>query len=137
MNKSRPRFSGSQVNKIGMEAAIALASRLLSRENGERTMSAKDDVPEPVPSRDPWPQDITVRSDPLDLKNGVFSLAGPKRIADSLKRSAENSRWRNASALRSAMSILNFYIRAGKNIITDKRHCLDDAKAELRRLPGR
>jgi hypothetical protein len=34
---------------------------------------------------------VTFESDALDLKRGVFTLADPKKIAASLKRSAERS----------------------------------------------
>ncbi|PIX30243.1 hypothetical protein COZ63_00685, partial [Candidatus Berkelbacteria bacterium CG_4_8_14_3_um_filter_42_13] len=41
----------------------------------------------------------------------------PRKIARSLKRSAEGSTRRKAHPFQSAMSMLNFYInRAGKNL---------------------
>jgi hypothetical protein len=64
-----------------------------------------------------WSQRVTKESDALDLRQGVFTLADPKKIAASLKRSAERSSRRKAGAYRSALSMLTFYInRAGKTL---------------------
>jgi hypothetical protein len=41
---------------------------------------------------------VAERSDALDLKQGVFTRRNPKRIAASLKRSAERSSRRKAGA---------------------------------------
>jgi hypothetical protein len=65
----------------------------------------------------------------------VFSLKDPKRIAASLKRSAERSHRRKAEPYRSALSMLVFYInRAGKKL---PARTLERAKSELRRQFGR
>jgi len=49
------------------------------------------------------------------LEKSVFTLRSPRDFAQSLKRSAELSRWRQSSPYRSAMSMLNFYLnRAGR-----------------------
>ena len=85
-----------------------------------------------------WSQRVTRESDALDLKQGVFKLTDPKKIAASLKRSAERSSRRKAGAYRSALSMLTFYInRAGKNLPETQRGRLERAKAELRRQFGR
>ena len=85
-----------------------------------------------------WSQDVTERSDALDLDKGVFTLKDPKKIAASLKRSAETSRRRKSDPYRSAMSILTFYInRAGKGLSQAERTRLDKAKGELRKAFGR
>ena len=82
-----------------------------------------------------WSQDVTEHSDALDLEKGVFALKDPKKIASSLKRSAEQSHRRKSDPYRSAMSMLNFYInRAGKNLLVADRARLDKAKDELRKL---
>jgi hypothetical protein len=61
-----------------------------------------------------WSQAVTEGSDALDLQKGVFTLKDPKKIALSLKRSAEHSKRRKSEPYRSAMSMLTFYInRAG------------------------
>ena len=60
---------------------------------------------------------MTKRSNALDLEPGVFTWKDPRKIAESLKRSAEESMRRKGTPLQSAMSMLNFYInRAGKHL---------------------
>ncbi len=83
----------------------------------------------------PWSQYVTEHSNALDLEPGVFSWDNPRRIAESLKRSAEASKRRKVSPFRSAMSMLTFYInRAGKDLPAQQQRILNDAKAELRRV---
>lgn len=85
-----------------------------------------------------WSGRVTRESDALDLKRGVFTGRDPKRIAASLKRSAERSRRRKSDPYRSALSMLTFYInRAGKNLSPTRRKILQHAKLELRRQFGR
>lgn len=85
-----------------------------------------------------WSQRVTEHSDALDLETGVFTLKDPKKIAASLKRSAEASKRRKANPYRSAMSMLVFYInRAGKTLSEDDRDRLEKAKDELRKAFGR
>lgn len=85
-----------------------------------------------------WSQRVTRESDALDLKRGVFTLQDPKRIAASLKRSAEHSSRRKAGAYRSALSMLTFYInRAGRTLPRTQRERLNRAKVELKRQFGK
>jgi hypothetical protein len=85
-----------------------------------------------------WSQDVTLHSNALDLEHGVFALKDPKKIAASLKHSAEVSARRKSDPYRSAMSMLTFYInRAGKNLPTADRARLEKAKVELRKAFGR
>jgi hypothetical protein len=85
-----------------------------------------------------WSQAVTARSNALDLEPGVFTWDDPRRIARSLKRSAEASVRRKADPFRSAMSMLTFYVnRAGRNLPPERRRILERAKDELRRLFGR
>jgi hypothetical protein len=85
-----------------------------------------------------WSGRVTRESDALDLQGGVFKLKDPKRIAASLKRSAEKSHRRKAEPYRSALSMLIFYInRAGKNLPATRRRTLEQAKVELRKQFGR
>ena len=85
-----------------------------------------------------WSARVTRESNALDLEQGVFTWSDPKRIAASLKRSAELSRRRKADPYRSALSMLIFYInRAGKNLPADRRRTLQRAKVELRKQFGR
>ena len=80
-----------------------------------------------------WSKRVTETSDALDLKGGVFTLRDPKKIAASLKRSAERSKRRKANPYRSALSMLTFYInRAGTNLPASRRKVLGRAKDELR-----
>lgn len=77
-------------------------------------------------------------SDALDLDKNVFKLKDPKKIARSLKRSAEKSKRRKAKPFQSAMSMLNFYInRGGKNLSAAEKRPLEKAKKELRVLYGK
>jgi Protein of unknown function (DUF3175) len=85
-----------------------------------------------------WSRKVTEQSDALTLRQGVFTLRDPKRIAASLKRSAERSRRRKADPYRSALSMLTFYInRAGTKLPGSRRRILTRAKDELRRQFGR
>lgn len=89
-------------------------------------------------SRERWSQRVTETSNALDLEPGVFAWDDPRRIALSLKRSAEQSRRRRSAPFRSAMSMLTFYInRAGAHLPAERRVCLEAAKDELRALYGR
>ena len=81
-----------------------------------------------------WSRHVTEHSDALSLDKGVFTSRDPKRIAASLKRSAERSSRRKSSPFRSALSMLTFYInRAGKNLPASRKRTLMRAKNELRK----
>ena len=81
---------------------------------------------------------MTERSDALTLDRGVFTSKDPKRIAASLKRSAERSRRRKSDPFRSALSMLTFYInRAGKKLPASRKRTLMRAKDELRKQFGK
>jgi hypothetical protein len=81
-----------------------------------------------------WSAKVMATSDALDLEENVFRAADPKRIAASLKRSAQGSKRRKGTPFQSAMSMLNFYInRAGKNLPAAEKRKLERAKGELRR----
>lgn len=85
-----------------------------------------------------WTARVTRESNALDLEAGVFTWADPRRIAESLRRSAEASTRRKADPFRSAMSMLVFYInRAGRKLDKRQKRVLEQAKEELRRLYGR
>ena len=85
-----------------------------------------------------WSQRVTKESDALDLKQGVFKLTSAKKIATSLKHSAERSARRKTGAYRSALSMLTFYInRAGKSLPKTQRTRLERAKVELKHQFGR
>jgi hypothetical protein len=81
-----------------------------------------------------WSGEVTRRSNALDLERNVFKQSNPRRIALSLKRSAEASTRRKATPYQSAMSMLNFYInRAGSNLSGKQKNVLVRAKGELRK----
>lgn len=85
-----------------------------------------------------WSQRVTRESDALDLKRGVFKLTSAKKIAASLKTSAEHSTRRKSGAYRSALSMLTFYInRAGKTLPKTERSRLERVKVELKHQFGR
>jgi hypothetical protein len=85
-----------------------------------------------------WSGRVTRESDALDLRQGVFKLDDPKKIASSLKRSAEKSHRRKADPYRSALSMLTFYInRAGKNLPARRKQILERAKIHLKTLFGK
>lgn len=82
-----------------------------------------------------WSGAVTTNSNALDLEEGVFTWNNPRQIAESLKRSAEESHRRKTTPFQSAMSMLNFYInRAGKNIPSERKAILEQTKVELRKL---
>lgn len=85
-----------------------------------------------------WSAEVTEDSDAMDLEEHVFESHDARKIAASLKRSAEHSDRRKAEPFQSAMSMLNFYInRAGKNLPARQKKVLEDAKDELRAAFGR
>lgn len=68
----------------------------------------------------------------------MFTWDDPKRIAASLKRSAEHSHRKKGTPFQSAMSMLTFYInRAGKNLDAKQKRVLEDAKDALREAFGK
>jgi hypothetical protein len=82
-----------------------------------------------------WSENVTKHSNALDLEPNVFTFKDPKRIAESLKQSAEKSSRRKGTPFQSAMSMLNFYInRAGKNLPRDQKKILEASKDELRKI---
>lgn len=85
-----------------------------------------------------WSADVTEHSNALDLESDIFESKDPKKIALSLKKSAESSDRRKSAPYRSAMSMLTFYInRAGKNLEPSQKEVLEAAKGELRKAFGR
>jgi hypothetical protein len=82
-----------------------------------------------------WSGEVTRHSNALDLEPKIFNQSNPRRIALSLKRSAEASRRRKTTPYQSAMSMLNFYInRAGSQLSEKRKGVLTRAKGELRSL---
>ena len=101
--------------------------RKTAARKSHRTTRAKKSSPKR------WSQRVTQESDALDLKRGVFKQTSARKIAASLKRSAEHSSRRKAGAYRSALSMLTFYInRAGKNLPASRKKVLNRAKDALK-----
>ena len=118
--------------KVSRKAAKRRSSRTSTAKKSSKKSSAKSGTPKR------WSQRVTRESDALDLKRGVFKLTDPKKIAASLKRSAEHSSRRKSGAYRSALSMLTFYInRAGKTLPRAQRDRLERTKAELKHQFGR
>jgi hypothetical protein len=85
-----------------------------------------------------WSANVMKHSNALDLEPNIFEVHDPKKVAQSLKRSAEKSKRRKGTPYRSAMSMLTFYInRAGKNLEKKQKETLEKAKDELRYAFGR
>jgi hypothetical protein len=85
-----------------------------------------------------WSKKVNETSNAMDLREGIFKSKDPKKIASSVKSSAEKSKRRKAGPFQSAMSMLNFYQnRGGKNLSIAEKSKLNKAKDELRKLFGR
>ena len=135
-------------HKAARKSATPSASKVTAKKAARKT--AKKAVKKTAPKKSAkrktgtgsgtkrWSQDVTEHSDALDLKQGVFTLTDPKKIAASLKRSAEHSARRKTGAYRSALSMLTFYInRAGKTLSKTQAARLERAKDELKKQFGR
>jgi hypothetical protein len=129
----RAAVSAKQETELTMaERRKTTRPRKTAARKSNRTTTAKKSSPKR------WSQRVTRESDALDLKRGVFKLTSAKKIAASLKRSAEHSSRRKAGAYRSALSMLTFYInRAGKTLPKTQRARLERAKVELKHQFGR
>ncbi|ABD90048.1 DUF3175 domain-containing protein [Rhodopseudomonas palustris] len=114
------------------------ATKKTARKTTAKKSSARKTAKRKTATPKRWSQHVTEESDALDLKQGVFTLHDPRKIAASLKRSAEQSSRRKTGAYRSALSMLTFYVnRAGKTLPKTQRERLERAKDELKRQFGR
>jgi hypothetical protein len=122
-----------------MENTMAARHKTATRKTASRkrtTPARKTSARRGSPQR--WSQSVTRESDAMDLKKGVFKQTSAKKIAASLKRSAERSSRRKAGAYRSALSMLTFYInRAGRTLPKTERARLERAKVELKHQFGK
>jgi len=85
-----------------------------------------------------WSARVTRESDALTLEGGVSTKSSPRKIAVSLKRSADRSRRRKSNSYHSAMSMLTFFInRGGKGLSKSRKQKLEQAEKELRALCGK
>lgn len=118
---------GQHFGSGGVSPSEANMARKAKRKTAKKKKKA-------LAKRKRWSGKVTRESHALELKNGVFKLKDPKKVAASLKRSAERSKERKADPYRSALSMLTFYInRAGKNLSTSRKKTLNEAKTELRK----
>ncbi len=125
----------AQIRKT-TDSRKSAARKTARRKTRARRSTTRTSSKRAAPKR--WSQRVTKESDALDLKRGVFKLTSAKKIAASLKRSAEHSTRRKTGAYRSALSMLTFYInRAGKTLPKTQRTRLERAKMELKRAFGR
>jgi hypothetical protein len=72
-----------------------------------------------------WSAKVSRQSNALDLKQGIFASMDPRKIARSLKKSAEQSRKRKSSP---------YINRAGRELPARRKQVLQKAKDELRAL---
>jgi hypothetical protein len=85
-----------------------------------------------------WSKKVTQTSNAMDLEKNIFKSKDPKKIAESVKNSAEKSKRKKAGPFQSAMSMVNFYEnRTGDNLSAAQKKVLDASKNELRKLYGR
>ncbi|MCK1392152.1 DUF3175 domain-containing protein [Bradyrhizobium sp. 1] len=126
----------AHVRKTTHSRKSAAGKTVRGKTSARRSTTVRKSTKRAAPKR--WSQRVTRESDALDLKQGVFKLTSAKKIAASLKRSAEHSSRRKTGAYRSALSMLTFYInRAGKTLPKTQRARLERAKVELKRAFGR
>jgi hypothetical protein len=74
-----------------MEHITAARRKPAKRKPSPKAKSTRRRTPERKTSPRRWSQRVTRESDALDLKKGVFKQTSAKKIASSLKRSAEHS----------------------------------------------
>ena len=135
-HKTAARKISRKTNRTSARRPGSAQKRTSANKSAAKSSAAKSSATKSPPRR--WSQRVTQESDALDLKHGVFKLTDPKKIAASLKRSAERSSRRKTSAYRSALSMLTFYInRAGKKLPKPQRERLQRAKTELKYQFGR
>lgn len=137
---ARPHKAKADKGKAGKVKAGKAARRATSQTRARKKSASRATTrrKRATSTSKRWSHRVTRESDALDLKRGVFTLRDPKRIAASLKRSAERSSRRKSGAYRSAVSMLTFYInRAGGNLSKTQRERLNRAKAELKRQFGK
>ena len=80
----RPFSAKREMEPTMTERRKTTRPRKTATRKASRTTTAKKSSPKR------WSQRVTKESDALDLKRGVFKLTSAKKIAASLKRSAEH-----------------------------------------------
>ena len=67
----------------------------------------KSAAPKKVPKK--WSKKVTEHSNAMDLEKDIFKSKDQKKIASSVKKSADGSKRKKAGPFQSAMSMINFY----------------------------
>jgi hypothetical protein len=81
-----------------------------------------------------WVRHVQETSNAMDIPAGLFSRS-PRQIALGLRRAVISSRRTKGTKFQSAMSMLNWFInRGGRGLSGARRHRLESAKTELRRV---
>jgi hypothetical protein len=81
-----------------------------------------------------WVKHVQETSFAMDLPEGIFTRPAPE-IARELQQAVLESTRTKGTKFQSAMSMLNYYInRAGKNLNSEDKARLEDAKDELRKI---
>jgi hypothetical protein len=112
------------------------AAKKASPKKSSVRKSAPKKAKKAAPKR--WSKKVTETSNAMDLEKDIFKSKEPKKIAKSVKHSAEKSKRKKAGPFQSAMSMINFYEnRGGKNLSAAQKKVLDKSKNELRKLYGR
>jgi hypothetical protein len=107
--------------------------KIVRRKSADKKRNPKKSSSKKTPRK--WSKKVNETSNAMDLEQNVFKGNDPKKIAQSVKRSASKSKRRRASPYQSVMSMLNFYInRGGKNLPASKKKILEQSKDELRKL---
>lgn len=133
--KKEPRSAASH-RALSTQAHRAGSRRSATERSAAARKGARTRKRRPKPGR--WSAQVNETSDAMTLEPHVFAQRDPQEIAASVKRSSDRSQRRRSPPLRSAMSMLNFYInRAGRQLPEQRRACLEAAKDELRALFGR
>jgi hypothetical protein len=119
-----------------MAKKSAPKKKAAAKKSTAKKSSVKKPAKKAAPKR--WSKKVTETSNAMDLQKDVFKQKDPKRIAESVKQSAEKSKRKKAGPFQSAMSMINFYEnRAGDNLSAAQKKVLDQSKNELRKLYGR
>lgn len=80
-----------------------------------------------------WTQKMATYNNVVDFESRILTSHNPKDIAQSICDSTINNK--KNPHLQAAMSTINFYInRAGRNLSTEQKHVLVEAKEELRTI---
>ena len=84
-----------------------------------------------------WVKKVQETSFAMSIPQGLFTKSS-KEIAKGLKKAVLASDRTKGTKFQSAMSMLNFFInRAGKNLSTEDKLRLENAKIELRKIFGK